>query len=38
MFMEGNPEGIQNQRPLGIMALSGYYDLSSFNILIREIL
>src|SRR3989442_1261269 len=24
IFMEGNPEGIQNQRPLGIMELSGY--------------
>ena len=23
IFMEGNPEGIQNQRPLGIMELSG---------------
>ena len=25
IFMEGNPEGIQNQRPLGIMELSGLF-------------
>src|SRR5947209_9693353 len=27
IFMEGNPEGIQNQRPLGIMELSGNISL-----------
>src|SRR5712692_1259803 len=26
IFMEGNPEGIQNQRPLGIMELSVYIN------------
>jgi hypothetical protein len=27
IFMEGNPEGIQNQRPLGIMELSEKFEL-----------
>jgi hypothetical protein len=31
IFMEGNPEGIQNQRPLGIMELSVKYLPMSAN-------
>jgi len=29
--MEGNPEGIQNQRPLGIMELSVYFLIGFAN-------
>src|SRR6266446_3677359 len=36
IFMEGNPEGIQNQRPLGIMELSGYVYLERWVCLIKE--
>jgi hypothetical protein len=37
IFMEGNPEGIQNQRPLGIMELSvDRFDFSGASGLIKH--
>src|SRR5262249_26307303 len=36
IFMEGNPEGIQNQRPLGIMELSAYYGVQATKTFAKE--
>src|SRR3989454_4130837 len=37
IFMEGNPEGIQNQRPLGIMELSVNNLLDVLNIVAQRL-
>src|SRR3989449_8538615 len=37
IFMEGNPEGIQNQRPLGIMELSDTFQRCPSHIVRRKL-